>query len=173
MQLGLHLLGAGAILADACTATGGAGSGHFALVVAVMAEQDALGFMEGEGDIAARAAHGVTAVPAEDVSSRAAPVQEQDRLLLALEHLTQRLLQRLAENRAVASFQLLAHIDHADRGQIDGLGLTFQRAIVGGGLGRLAWWNGSGAPSAPERQSGGPGCARAGAGTGTAPCWLR
>jgi hypothetical protein len=80
LQIALHLLGAGAVLADANAAASGAGFGHLALVVAIMAEQETLRFMESEGDIAARAAQGMTAVPAEDIGSRAAPVQEQDGL---------------------------------------------------------------------------------------------
>ena len=88
--------------------------------------------MVGERQIAARAFQGIAAVAAEDVGGRAAPVQEQDRLLSALHHLRQAALQLAAEDGAVALLELLAHIHGGDRGQFDCRHFFFQGMVVGG-----------------------------------------
>ena len=64
------------------------------MVVAVVTEQFVLGGVEDEGDVAVRAALGVSAVVAEDLRRESAPVEEQDGLAVVFEGFLERFGQR-------------------------------------------------------------------------------
>ena len=90
-----------------------------AFISAVMAKQafprrNAFLHVQSQWRIAIRAAHDMTAIAAEDVRGRAAPVQEQDGLLLALECRLQLLKQAPAKDPALARLQLIPHVHDLD-----------------------------------------------------------
>src|SRR5262249_3503026 len=67
--------------------------------------------------VAAPAAHHIATVSAVHAGGRAAPVDEEDRLLASLDRRRQRLLEPTAEDTGVAGPKLLAEIDHVNPGQ--------------------------------------------------------
>ena len=156
LQIGFHAFSAGTIVADVGTLTVGASPGHFPPVPAMVAGQRrfrpgllnlgqisnsrgrgeigrrASWVVIGQGIIAAWAKQTATTITAEYVSRRAPPVQKEDRLLVPRQNLLERFAQGTAEYRAVATFQLLPHINHMHRRQIDRLRLVLQGLILGG-----------------------------------------
>ena len=91
--------------------------GHQGAAAAVVADQVVLGLVVGEGHVALAALDHVAAVPAQDEGGRAAPVQEQDHLLAHGQRHGHGLVQRPAEDAAVAGLQLHAQVHHLHRRQ--------------------------------------------------------
>ena len=126
----LHLLRAGAEVADALRVAARAQRGLWRGVIAAVAAQHLAVAVVGERGVAARAAHDEAAVPAEHVGGLAAPVEEEDGLFLAGERIAQRAPQRPAEHARVARLKLLAHVDHVDRRQADHQRIVVRRLIA-------------------------------------------
>jgi hypothetical protein len=72
-----------------------------------------------ERGVAAGALRDPAAIATEYVGCGTAAVEKEDSLMSRLKSLVERFLQRSAEDRAIARFQLLAHVDHMNRGQVD------------------------------------------------------
>ena len=81
---------------------------------------------------AARTAHRFAAVTAEDIAGLSAPIEEQNRLLLARQNTRQVLMQQTAEHAPIARFEFVAHIDNMDRRQTNRQGFIawFIRQVV-------------------------------------------
>jgi len=86
VQGSFHPFRAGAILTDLAAFTLGTDRRHLTGVTAGVAEQFHPVLMPGERQVAAWTAQGITAVPAEDIGAAAAPVEEENRLLIFLQH---------------------------------------------------------------------------------------
>src|SRR5574340_570594 len=97
-----HLFGAGAVIPNLIAATLGTGGWYPALVVAGMTDQQPFHPVQGQRAVAARAGEDIPAIAAEDVGSAAQTVEEQNSLLLGFKRVFKRIMQRAAENRAVA-----------------------------------------------------------------------
>ena len=69
--------------------------------------------------VAAGALCNPAAIATENIGCRTAAVEKEDSLMARLNSLVERFLQRPAEDRAIASFQLLTHVDHTNRGQVN------------------------------------------------------
>ena len=65
--------------------------------------------------IAAGASCDPAAIAAEDKGCRTATVEKEDGLMMFLKSLAERFFQRPAENRPIARFKLLAHVDYTNR----------------------------------------------------------
>src|SRR6185437_14624823 len=98
LHLRLDALGAIAELLEERTRAFPAGLRQRHRVVAVVAARAADPLVDGQRDAAVRTLEGVAALAAEDGRREASPVQEQDRLLAALDAGSERLPQRRAED---------------------------------------------------------------------------
>ena len=76
--------------------------------------------MQGQGNGAVGAADHEAALAAEDKAGKASPVQKEQRLLAALQHLVQAREKRPAEDVAMPLAQLFAHVHYVHRRQIHG-----------------------------------------------------
>ncbi len=97
---------------------GGADSGRFRRVVAMMAFQNPQGGVVRERQVAGRAGEDVAAVRTEEEGMEPAPVEEQERLLPLCQGLPERLDERMRkEGRPALPVPFRSHIDHLDAGK--------------------------------------------------------
>ncbi len=97
----------------------------------MMAEQLILIHVVSQRRIAAWTSGNPATITAEDVRSGTAAVEEQDGLLALFQGLDKCLLQGTAENRAVACFELLAHVDRSYGWQVDVFCVTACGPVLG------------------------------------------
>src|SRR5207245_6196727 len=118
---GPHLLfdafGADAEALDVAAAAGRASARKRLGAAAVVALQAAQGRVVDEGDAAVRTFARLAAVAAEDEGRQPAPIQEQDRLLAALQRSTDCRVQLAAQGAEVLRRNFGTHIDDGDRWQ--------------------------------------------------------
>ena len=91
---------------------------------------EGLGEVEAHRQLAGGALRQVAAIAAEHEPGRAAPVDEQDRLLAPLERDPQRPRQGKAEDAPVPGTELIAHVHHGHLGQAAGGGRATSPALT-------------------------------------------